>query len=289
MNNYGDCESMVVDIDLEAANAELVRLNDGTPDCSLIPPAGGCESTFTETNGGAALHVEITGCRIEDYSDLFECGFKNPDAMAIGQNTDADCECDQEPICRFNSRCLERPQLCVAEDPLLGCEDCFNELDDDADGQIDCDDRFCDAQCGAGSSTITCPPSSSSTTTTTLPGDPFTVRFSLDSASAPIDAMEWIMDYSAATGEFVGSGEDVECVNLLNGAVVGASDLDGIRDVQFGVFAPTSIVAPTDLIECTFVSPGPIEPDDFVVIYDTAIDSDGKDANVSISVTLQTP
>jgi hypothetical protein len=167
MANSAACEPLDIFVDLDQSGASLAKRGDGSPDCSLSAQlvAEGCQATFSSAND-AELTVHVTNCEAWE-ATMFECGFRNVDLVQLSAAVHAVCDCADEAVCYLNgSTCYRTPELCVTQNPAGNdCEQCYNDIDDDEDGQVDCDDGNCWLECGVGLTTITCPPSSSSTTT----------------------------------------------------------------------------------------------------------------------------
>jgi hypothetical protein len=127
----------------------------------------GCQASFDQADDGSTLTVTIDNCEVTE-GTLFSCGFRSGDLQALNASTAGACECALEPICHLNgSTCYQTPGICVSENPAADdCEDCGNDLDDDGDGEADCDDGDCFLDCGFGLSTITCSSTTVSTITT---------------------------------------------------------------------------------------------------------------------------
>ncbi len=172
-NNIRECEPITVDVDLATAQAVVARLTDGSLDCELngFLAAYGCTGIFSELDGGGTLRVVIDGCEVPPVSDLFACEFSKGDLSGFVFATSAECDCVGEPLCRYNAFCDRTPGICASEDADPGaCEDCANDIDDDGNGSVDCDDQNCHKEdCGWGLTTITCSTTSTTTTTTTIP------------------------------------------------------------------------------------------------------------------------
>ncbi len=294
-DNYGSCEGLVTEIDLHDAGSVLAHNSDGSADCAIDAALSDCDVSFAEINEGATLRVAVTGCEIPAIATIFSCSFKKADVLALDREQHSDCLCDVGPICHFNSTCLEFPSLCINSDPNKECEMCGNDIDDDGNGQIDCGDSKCDAECGVGQSTVTCPASSSTTTTTStsitdtsLPVDVVSilVRFHLDTATGPVGALQWDVDYAGANGEFVGDGAAVECASLVTGALFAPNDVEAERTLRLGVISLGTFAAPADLVECFFVPLTTPVPADFQVTIADATDGDGNPITVAMSVSI---
>lgn len=170
-NNLGECDSIGINLDLLSAGAEVGRLDDGTLDCAIDASLEvmGCVAIFDLLGDGDSLNVDIEGCRVPGTSSLFGCGFTKGDIAALDSVTSSFCDCVGEPACDWNYFCDDGPSICLSLDGNpSGCEDCFNQIDDDGDGYVDCGDLDCYiSACGYGNSTVTCPNSTSTTVTTT--------------------------------------------------------------------------------------------------------------------------
>ena len=122
------------------------------------------------------LRVSISNCFINAYSSLASCRFESADIRKLEENTFATCDCESERRCYYNRQhCDVSPYLCINTSADPGsCEDCFNGIDDDGNGILDCEDPNCSPSfdCGTlgSSTTATCPPSTTlQATTTSMP------------------------------------------------------------------------------------------------------------------------
>jgi hypothetical protein len=171
MYNYQGCATAYVRIDLRSADSEIARTDEGELDCVLVPELAGrgCTLIFRELDDGW-IEAEVDGCRVQVESDLFSCNFTRVDFAALnaGQGRDSTCGClAYEDSCYVNGVC----DVCASREAGRQlCERCGNNLDDDYDDEVDCDDPDCELneECGYGRSTITCThgPSTSTTSTT---------------------------------------------------------------------------------------------------------------------------
>ena len=170
-NNIKECTPLTVDVNLAAAGANIAHLDDGSLNCGLdgALSSSGCSGAFSLTDGGNTLHAVIDGCAVPLETNLFRCAFVEGDISLLNANTSSVCDCVGEPICHLNIYCDATPTICVNEDAdPHACEDCFNDVDDDGDGDVDCRDDNCHViDCGWGQTTITC---TTTTTTTTIFG-----------------------------------------------------------------------------------------------------------------------
>jgi hypothetical protein len=160
MENSAGCEVLEVVVDLGNAGAEIGRLANGSPDCvvSAALAAEGCTATFTDSNDGRGLLVEVRRCLDATEGTFFECVFDRVDLSTINASIGASCECADEPNCHLNGpTCYRSPGICASELSVGDdCENCDNDLDDDGDGRVDCDDPKCFYDCGRGLTTVTC-------------------------------------------------------------------------------------------------------------------------------------
>jgi hypothetical protein len=304
MNNFGECGELFAGFDLEAAGAVVARTEDGDPDCT-IDPALAVNGCALEIRADAnAMGVRVEGCEIPAVTNLFSCLFEQGTVRDLDEQMNADCTCANEPICHFNTPCLRLPALCISETPDPRCEICDNGIDDDGDGKLGCDDPNCDADCGVGQTTITCPsstgtyPPTTSTDTTstsstsppsTVPVEPIAVQFRLTSSSAAVGALQWSVNYAATGGEFLGSGANVECASLVPGALPAFNDREDVDTLNLGLIALTPFSAPVVVAECSFVVSSPPQVSDFVVTIEDATDTDGipVDATVEVEIVIE--
>jgi hypothetical protein len=125
------------------------------------------------------------------------------------------------------------------------------------------------------------------TTTTTIDGAVTSkVVFRLDSASAPLGALQLLVDYGSAAGEFSGEGAVVKCVNKVPDALTARNDDDASNRLSLGYVSIDGFSAPIDLSECEFVGAVPVAEDFAVTIQDAAgVNSEPATASVSVVVT----
>lgn len=288
MAGDGSCTSVIVEVDLADAGAILARDNDGTVDCSLdtVLTSNGCDVTFTELDDGDRLRVTITGCTIPESTNLFACSFDDVDLSELNAESSAQCACTVPG-------CDGTPPLCIDEDSVpQSCESCVNGTDDDDDGLVDCEDPNCENSPSCVSSTTsttstTSVSDSSTTTSSTLPEQPLIVTFVLASAEARVSRLELTVNYASAPGQFVGTGEDVECRALVDDVVFAPEDKDSIRRLALSLRSLGGVRAPTDLVACEFDPDTPVPvPANFTVVVNDAADPDGERIDVEIDVTV---
>lgn len=174
-SNIHECMPITVTVDLVAAGAAVAERGDGSLECEIDPALAslGCTGTFELTDvigKDDTLMATIDGCEVSAEASLFDCEFSEGSAESISSNVDSVCGCVGEPECDWNIWCLRRPETCVSETAgPHACEDCFNHVDDDGDGFVDCNDANCYVvDCGFGQTTITCSTTSTTTTSTLL-------------------------------------------------------------------------------------------------------------------------
>jgi len=129
----------------------------------------------------------------------------------------------------------------------------------------------------ATSSTSTSTTTTSPATTTTLGAAvSYTVVFALDDA-VTLGTLQIEVDYAAAGGRFVGSGQNVSCTSPLTaaGALVAFGDDDSGARLSFAALALGGFDGPTSLASCEFSTAGP-EPvrDEFAI---TVVEANGLD------------
>ena len=240
INGSGDCDRVIVEVDLSSAQAEVARTAANLPNClinsSLL--ADGCEIDFDEDGG--ILTVTISDCTIPAVTNLFSCVFEEGDVDDIQANTVAICSCDE-------LGCDENPPVCVSRNSDPGsCEDCDNGRDDDGNGLTDCADPNCanDRDCnglppttsttimdGIGGSTTTLgddgptttmSSTTTSTTTTTTMATPLEwecdIVFSLDDPGK-ISALQFEVDYQDIPGSFLDKAGNPSTLSHCDGNV----------------------------------------------------------------------
>ncbi len=175
--NFGGCGTLTTEIDLAAGKSSIARLPDGRLDCALdlLLANEGCEVSFEQLPDGHTIRVRIRDCEIPPIADLFECGFSSADSVALRLATGSECECYHRQTCEnYNPPlCNETPPVCIGHDGgPAACEICNNEIDDNGNGEADCDDEDCELTdvCGWESpgTTITCSTMTTMVTSTTL-------------------------------------------------------------------------------------------------------------------------
>jgi len=288
MNGDGNCTSVVVTVDLAGAAAVLARDDQDQPECVLDSDlaSDGCDVTFAELNNGDTLRVTINGCTIPESTNLFFCEFTDVDLSELVTETNVQCTC-------ATPGCDGTPPICVDEDSdPRTCEDCDNGLDDDGNGQTDCNDPNCEnlPPCSGPtttSSTTSTTTSSTTSTSTTLPPEPIDVNFMLTSADAPLEALQFTVNYTSAPGQFDGSGTAVSCTNQVDGSTFSANDKDSTRKLTLGLTRTPGFSAPTPLATCQFLAgtPEPV-PGNFTVVINEALDDDGHRVKVKVNVTV---
>lgn len=290
INGNGNCDRVVVTVDLAAAGAVISRDNTGALECALnaVLENSNCSVEFNED--GQDLVVVIDDCIIPAVTNLFSCLFEEVDLSEIQAVTSAQCQCST-PGCDGN------PPVCVGEDPdPTSCEDCDNGIDDDGNGLTDCEDPNCehDPACAdtttttstttTSSSTTTSTESStttSSTTTSTSSTTSTTVPFRYDcnvvfrlADDVTVGSIEWDTDYSDAPVRFLGSAGNVECASLAEGAEAAFNDKDDAEELSIAMASVEGIDGPTDLAECNIKASVVPVPEDFEITVTEAADPD---------------
>jgi hypothetical protein len=149
-------------------------------------------------------------------------------------------------------------------------------------------------QCGpVATSTTTISTSTTTSTTstsTTFSGPLEGVGFTLVGTAARVGAVQLAIDYSAAPGNFDGSGPDVDCAPRVSG-IVSFNDVEATSTLNVGIIVLRGFTAPRLLIDCGFTaSGGAPEPDDFAVtIVDITDTSLNPITDAEIVVTVADP
>jgi hypothetical protein len=166
MTNYDGCVEEEASLELAAAHSVVARTDTGVPDCTLDErlASRGCTMIVGDVNAGERLTI-LVRCGVGDHTPLFSCKFTTIDLAALNDDANISCGClAQQDACYTHGVC----DLCASETTeRTGCEECDEGLDEDGDGEIDCDDTDCELtqECGFGRTTITCSDSTSTSTT----------------------------------------------------------------------------------------------------------------------------
>ncbi len=138
---------------------------------------------------------------------------------------------------------------------------------------------------------------STTTTTTTLPAaGNWEISLRLDDA-VTFGSLTFTLDYSAASGEMVGSGPDVQCAIVIDALIAGVglaayNDDDSNRILTAGFLSTGGATGPVDLATCTFNGSQPTAGD-FAIIVTEAVALDftalSPTPSVSVSSIVQTP
>ncbi|HXC53609.1 MAG TPA: hypothetical protein VN634_22165 [Candidatus Limnocylindrales bacterium] len=159
---------------------------------------------------------------------------------------------------------------------VTGCNDgsglppernCYNGFDDDENGLIDCEEPYCrrlpvcalpttttSTSVAITSTSVAITSTSSSTTSSTLGGALACHVYFRLTDDVTLGSLVFDTDYSAAPGEFSGSGEDVECTSLLVGTLSQYSDDDGRETLTAGVISLDGFTGPILVADCAFAA-----------------------------------
>jgi hypothetical protein len=295
INGQGNCTQVIVDVNLDDADATIARDDLGDVQCVINTQLdnAGCDIAFTEFENGD-LRAVISGCTIPAVSSLFSCLFEDVDISELEDTASAQCTC-------VTQGCDENPPICISLDPdPESCEDCDNGIDDDDDGLEDCDDPNCRnaPECSpttTTSTTSTTGPtettsttnttSTTVTTSTTIPGEEFNCRILFRLADdVTLGSLQYDTDYSNAPGGFLGVGAQVECSDLVEDSIASFNDCE-TDDCQFfpakedtlitGIIVLDGFTGPTNIAECTFRASGTApEASDFAITVTEASEPD---------------
>jgi len=299
INGSGNCNSVVVDVDLSEAQAIIARDESGAVQCVLnaLLDSNGCDISFQELQGGDVLRATISGCTIPAIQNLFSCFFEDVDISELQETSSAQCAC-QVPGCD------PTPPVCISEDPdPTSCEICDNGQDDDGNGLEDCEDPNCENSPACNPTTTTSTTSTSIPDTTSTTDTTTTTSTTTTSTTNPSDltclitfrladdvtlgALQWDTDYSDAPGLFPGSGGNVECASLVEGAVPAFNDVDGEELLRSGLITLTGINGPTNVAQCTMKATNTPQQSDFVITVTEASDTDLEEVIPTPDVIIQ--
>jgi hypothetical protein len=132
------------------------------------------------------------------------------------------------------------------------------------------------------------------TTTTTAGGGGNLYNVAIDLADAvTAGALQFEVDYSAAGGQFTGSGASVSCTSPLSagGAFVSFNDVDASTQLNFAAVAIAGFTGPTTVANCEFDAPAAPNAGDFTI---TVVDASAPDLSPivpfpSVTVSAITP
>ena len=273
INGQGNCTQVIVDVNLDDADATIARDESDEVQCVLSDALddAGCDITFTEFENGD-LRAVISGCTIPEVAGLFSCLFVDVDISELQDTASAQCSC-------VNEGCDENPPVCISlDDDPRSCEDCDNGIDDDDNGLEDCEDPNCvnAPECTGTSTTSTTSTtvtvdtttttnttSTTVTTTTTVTLDQFNCNVIFRLADdLTLGSLQYEVDYGNAPGEFLGQGGQVECSDLIDVDVLASfNDCDTASCPDFatkeevlvsGIISVDGYEGPLNLAECTF-------------------------------------
>jgi len=229
--------SLQFDVAYDRADLEITGTADGVSCVNLAPALG----TFTDDDSGS------TG--VLDVAYIAPSGFSGPRDLLV-----CDFTTDNEPLLTdFTVTVIDATDTSYAPlDPLPTV----------VPSHVDCGGVF---------NTTTTTTTSTSTTTITVPesSTECTLEFSLTDA-VTLGSLQWEIDYATAPGEFVGSGEAVQCVNKVTTALGMKQDKDAERKVVTALISLAGFAGPSVLSECQFLADVVPDVNDFVI---TVIDA----------------
>jgi len=153
---------------------------------------------------------------------------------------------------------------------------------------------------GGGTTTTTTGPTSTTstttgtntTTTTGGPGTLYNVAFDLTDA-VTAGALQFEVNYSAAGGQFTGTGAAVACTSPLSagGAFVSFNDVEASTQLNFAAVAIAGFTGPTTVANCEFDAPAAPGTGDFTI---TVVDASAPDLSPivplpTVTVSAVTP
>lgn len=262
INGQGSCTSVIVDVNLDDADAVIARDNDGEVQCDLNEDLqdAGCEIDFVEFSNGD-LRAIIDDCTIPAVTNLFSCLFEDVDISELQETASAQCSCTTE-------NCDGTPPVCISLDPDPdSCEDCDNGIDDDGNGLEDCEDPNCEnfpgcqgtttTSTSSTSTTISTTTSTTSTTSTSTTSTTMVEQFDCTlvfrlADDVTLGSLQYDTDYSNAPGEMLGQGGNVECASLVEGSLAAFNDVDAEENLDSGIISLDGFTGPVNVAECTF-------------------------------------
>lgn len=231
--------SLQFDVSYDRADLEITGTSD-TVSCTNVAPALG---TFTDDDSGATGVLNV--------AYIAPSGFSGPRDLLI-----CDFTTDNEPLLSdFTVTVVDATDTSYAT---------ITPLPIVVPSSVDCGGVF---------NTTTTTATSTSTTTVTLPENSTecTLSFELEDA-VTLGSLQWEIDYTNAPGEFVGSGEFVQCTNKVLTAFGMKQDKDAERRVVSALISLSGFSGPRLLSECKFLADVPLAADDFVITVTDAAD-----------------
>jgi hypothetical protein len=263
-----ECSDYYMALYLEESGTELAKGRGGIS-CELGPELEGRGCRFFAEESDERLQVVLLDCPFDLSEALFRCHYTQADVQLMNRWAFAGCCFNRNS---HNGYCDNLLVCFTDEETGASCEDCYNGVDDDGDGLVDCDDTLCRKVPECEPTTTTTLPAS--TTTTTLPYA-CDVRFRLtDAVSAGF--LDWHVDYAGAPGGFGHSGDTVACSSLVSGTAAEFDDFPSEDRLEIVLSGDQPIEGPTDLAECRFLSSAEVAPGGFIVTVIEALTIDSE-------------
>jgi hypothetical protein len=301
INGSGNCNNVIIDVNLDEAGGVIARDDDGDLQCELSDDLAddGCELDL-ELDSNGDLTATIDGCdgNIPGGSNLFSCEFEDVDLSDLRETATGQCDC-------VNAQgCDETPPVCISiVEDFESCEDCDNGIDDDENGFTDCDDPKCvtDPDCvgtttsttstsitiTTSSTTLTTVTTSSTITTTTLQPILTCQLFLRLDDDVTLGSLQVDIDYSDAPGQFPGDAGQVECSGLIGGgALTQFNDRSDEELMTVGIISVSGFAGPTNIADCTFTANVQPVPADFDITVTEASDADPENPQPVEGVTV---
>jgi len=245
--------SLQFDVAYDQADLEITGTSD-TVSCVNVAPALG---TFTDDDSGSTGVLNV--------AYIAPSGFSGPRDLLI-----CDFTTDNEPF-------LTDFMVTVVDATDTSYET-LDPLPSVVPSHVDCGGAF---------NTTTTTTTSTSTTTITVPesSTECALEFSLTDP-VTLGSLQWEIDYASAPGEFVGSGETVQCVNKVTTAFGMKQDKDAERKVITALISLAGFAGPRVLSECQFLADVVPEVGDFVITVIDAANPDLQPVNPPPSIVL---
>jgi hypothetical protein len=260
------CNDYYMVLALEESGAELAKRRGGIA-CELGPEleGRGCRFFADEVSDPDQLRVVLLDCPFDLSEVLFRCDYTEADVESMNRWTYAGCCFNRNS---HDGYCEELPVCFTDEETGASCEDCYNSIDDDGDGLVDCEDRLCrevpECEPPTTSTTSTTTTTVSTSTTTTIPFYRYGcyVHFRLMDFESP-GSLRWTTDYSQAWTEHAVDAFD--CESGVDGATLVSSEDVVEKNLSLELTRPESIEGPVDLAKCWFLATEYVAGDDFAV------------------------
>jgi hypothetical protein len=110
-----------------------------------------------------------------------------------------------------------------------------------------------------------------------IPAKQFVMRIFM-ATYQPLSSLQYFVSYSQVNGSVPGTDTNVECTNMVPGALAAYADRDDARYVDMGLINLSNMSGFIEITRCTFDNEGIVDPDpaDFIIGVTAATDENGN-------------